>query len=148
MIDGETLLPPQLLQRATLRGREHAWPISDIPALIEAARYAHLLNLGGQLQFRFPDATCECYWVEVAPLKDLPPNLSWAERIDRAAQIAREDFSALQKRYDFLAEGRGSFSVPFEQFSASGHDPAEAMCFVWYVSTEIELAATRRDWRE
>ena len=56
-----TPLPGQLLERATLRGSERAWPIGDIPEVIEVAKENDLASVGGQLQLRFPDGgTCEC----------------------------------------------------------------------------------------
>ena len=60
MTSTELRLPHDLLQRASLRGSEYAWPIEDIPKVIEAARQANLASIGGQLQFRLPDGgTCE-----------------------------------------------------------------------------------------
>src|SRR5258708_4550498 len=62
----ESRLPQHLIERASKRGRELAWSLDDIPEVIEAARDANLVSVGGQLQFRFQDGTtCECYWVEV-----------------------------------------------------------------------------------
>ena len=67
MLDIEQALPSKLVGRASLRGREHAWSLDDIPNVIEAAREAQLISIGGQLQFRLPDGgTCECYWIEVS----------------------------------------------------------------------------------
>jgi len=50
-----TLLAVDLLARASLRGNEYAWPIADIPMVIDAARAANLVSIVGQLQFRLPD---------------------------------------------------------------------------------------------
>ncbi|HEX4737640.1 MAG TPA: hypothetical protein VH331_08770 [Allosphingosinicella sp.] len=130
----ETKLPARLLERATLRGNEWAWPIGDIPEVIEAARQADLISIGGQLQLRLPaGATCECYWVEVDTFQSVPPGLPWSERVEKTATAAQSQFQDLQQRYNFRAEGRSAFPEQFEELEASGVDPASALCFVWYV---------------
>lgn len=132
----ERLLPQDLLAEATLRGNEYAWPLADIPKVIEAAKENNLVSIGGQLQFRFPDGgTCECYWVQVDPHQTLPSDLPWAERVTRTAETALRDFRELQLRWDFISEGREAFAAEFEKWEAKGGDPATAMCFVWYVAT-------------
>ena len=103
----ESRLPLDILQRASLRGNGYAWPIEDIPKVIEAARQASLASIGGQLQFRRPDGgTCECYWIEVDTYKSVPTSLPWGERINQTAAVARADFSRLLSKFDFAAEGR------------------------------------------
>lgn len=130
-------LPQSLLEKASLRGKEYAWPLAVIPEVIEAARKANLLNIGGQLQFRIPDGgTCDCYWVGVYTYKSVPENLPWAERVDLAAKVALEDFQILRETSDFLAEGREGFSAPIDEYINAGGDINTAMCFVWYLSTE------------
>jgi hypothetical protein len=131
----ERLLPDDLLARATRRGNEYAWPVDDIPKIIEAAKESSLVNIGGQLQFRFPGGgTCECYWVQVDTFQSVPSDLPWAERVARTAEVALSDFQELRTRYDFIAEGR-VFEEEFLKWEAKGGDPAEALCFVWYVTT-------------
>jgi hypothetical protein len=141
----ERLLPDDLLARATLRGNEYAWPLEDIPKVIEAARERDLVNSGGQLQFRFPDGgTCECYWVLVDTHLTVSSGLPWTERVTRTAETALRDFRELQTRCDFIEEGRTAFAAEFEKWEAKGGDPATAMCFVWYVTTldhEAKLAS-------
>jgi len=131
----EPYLPQELLQRATLSGKEHAWRIADVPSVIAAARDAGLISIGGQLQFLLPDiGTCECYWVEVDTYKSVPMSLPWTERVERTAFTALSDFARLSSRFDFLAEGRRGFAEPFKTFELQGGDPAQFMWFVWYVA--------------
>jgi hypothetical protein len=133
----ETKLPSDLLERASLRGNEYAWPIEDIPAVIDAAEKANLASLGGQLQFRLPDGgTCECYWVEVDALRDCPDNLTWKERVRITAAGTRQQFNELRQRYDFVSEGRDSFCKHLTELEASGGSVTDAMRFVWYVQSE------------
>ncbi len=127
-------LPQDLLQRASLRGNEYAWPVGDIPRVIEAARRANLVSIGGQLQFRLPDGgTCECYWIEVDTYQSVPTTLPWQERVSQTATVALTDFLRLSSKFDFIAEGRSAFAEHFKQLEGPSPDPAQAMCFVWYV---------------
>ena len=82
----EGALPPVLLGRASLVGNEYAWRVDDIPNVIEAARAANLVSIGGQLQFRLPDGgTCECYWVQVDTYQSVDRALPWKVRVERTA---------------------------------------------------------------
>ena len=133
----EAALPALLLERATLRGNEFAWPIGDIPDVIEAARSAGLISVGGQLQFRFPSGEiCECYWVEVDTFQSVPADLPWHERVEQTAASALSQFEDLRRRCDFVAEGRSAFRSYMDEFEASGGNLKDAMCFVWYVGAK------------
>ncbi len=139
----ELRLPHEILRRASLRGNEYAWPIADIPKVIEAAREANFASIGGQLQFRLPDGgTCECYWVEVDTYKSVPASLPWRERVERTAAVALADFSCLLSKFDFAAEGRRSFAEHFKRLEAEGGDPIQAMCFVWHLDDGESLPKT------
>jgi len=134
---GETLLPEQLLKRATLRGNERAWPIGDIPEVIEAARQANLVSIGGQLQIRDPDGgTCECYWIEVDTFKSVSPDSAWPERVEQTASAALSQFHGLLARYDFIAECRRCFGKYLDEFEASGSKLSDVICFVWHVEAQ------------
>ena len=132
----ESSLPQAILSRATRRGDEYAWHVDDIPAVIEAARSANLLNVGGQLQFRLPDYTCECYWISVDTSRSVSSELPWERQVEQSALIAFADFENLKSNHDFLSEGRDGFAEILERASAQGCNLDEAMCFVWYVSAE------------
>ena len=130
-------LPTGLLSRASLRGNEYAWRVEDISEVIDAAEAANLASIGGQLQFRLPDgSTCECYWVEVDGLRDLPGDLSWSDRVRATASAARRRFDELKQRYDFISEGRNGYQKYLSDFEASGGSVSDTMCFVWYVDSE------------
>jgi hypothetical protein len=133
-------LPPEILQRASRAGNEYAWGVHDIPDVIEAARLSNLVSIGGQLQFRLPDgSTCECYWVDVDTYKSVDTTLPWQERVTRTAEVALRDFQALQARFDFISEGRGFAAL--DALVAQGRDPADFICFVWYVMSEADAKA-------
>jgi len=139
-------LPSDILERASRAGNEYAWRIKDIPDVIAAARAANLINIGGQLQFRLPDGgTCECYWVKVDTSNSADEALPWVERVSRTAEIALADFNALQERFDFIAEGRVGFASYLDPLVARGRDPADSMCFVWYVHGEADEKALKSE---
>lgn len=139
----DSLLPRDLIERSTLRGNERAWPIGDIPKVIEAARLADLISIGGQLQFRIPDGgTCECYWVEVDTYRTVPATLPWSERVVRTAAEAMSQFNDLLARDDFIAEGRKAFQTYLDDFEASGGKLEDAICFVWYVKADVRTEPT------
>jgi hypothetical protein len=132
-----------MLGRATRRGEEYAWPLHYIPDVIEAARRAGLLSLGGQLQVRVPDgSTCECYWIDVDASKHAGPEMPWPVRVDAAADAATRLFSALPNEAELLAEARKAFPGVIEAAEAAGHHASDLLCFVWDVLSEgkaIEL---------
>jgi hypothetical protein len=136
------LLPAALLARASLRGNEHAWPVDEIPQVIEAARKANLVSIGGQLQFRLPNGgTCECYWVQVDTYQSVEKSLPWRERVERTAEAGARDFAALRSNVDFLAEARERFAEHLDAEVADGRDPLDSMFFVWDLLTEEEATA-------
>ncbi|HYD19795.1 MAG TPA: hypothetical protein VEF76_15090 [Patescibacteria group bacterium] len=142
MTDSITLLPAKILDRASLSGNEYAWPINDIPDVIEAVRKENLISIGGQLQFRIPDrfggGTCECYWVEVDTCKSVSDNMPWHDRVNETADTALLDFENLKTKYNFLEEGRKAFGKYLDEAEELGADIQELMCFVWYTNSEEE----------
>jgi len=144
MVRSEQLLPADILARATLRGNEYAWPVGDIPRVIEGARLADLVNIGGQLQLRVPGGdTCECYWVEVDTFKTVTETADWQERVLLTADAALKQYKHLCDRHNFIEEIRSSFGKILQEFEASGGEINDALCFVWYVETEDD--AMRRN---
>lgn len=131
------LLPASILERGVQHHNEWAWKICDIPHVIEAARAAQLLNIGGQLQFRLPEiGTCELYWIEVNTSRLIPPDIPWRDCVEKAAELALSQFQELSEHYDFLREGQSAFGPHFDEFRARGGEPRNAMCFVWYLKKQ------------
>jgi len=92
-----------------------------------------LVNIGGQLQFIMPGATCECYWIEVDTFKQVPKSLAWKERVDLSAATALDAFQCLREKTDFVSEGRKAFGEHLAKFEAGGGNISDAMRFIWYV---------------
>jgi hypothetical protein len=138
-MEPEQLLPAEILAKASLAGKEYAWRLSDIPDVIDAAERANLVSVGGQLQFRLPTGTCECYWIEVDACKSLDKNMRWPERVSRSASVARTDYAELRRTKDFIAEGRDGFGPYFEEFEVAGGSLDDVMFFVWYFESKPKL---------
>jgi hypothetical protein len=107
----EARLPAEILAKASLRGNEYAWRVNDIPLVIAAAQAKGLVNIGGQLQFRGPDFTCECYWVQVDTYQAIARDLPFVIRVHLTAEAARSAYDKLRRETDFLAEGRRGFQT-------------------------------------
>ena len=73
--EAETLLSDELRSVACRSGNEWGWQPEKIPLVIDEAERLSILNIGGQLQFLMPHATCECYWVEVDALRGEPEDV-------------------------------------------------------------------------
>jgi hypothetical protein len=119
----EELLPPEVLMKASLSGNEYGWRVYEIPSVIEAARKSNLLNVGGQLQFRVSDGTCECYWIDIDTYKTVLETLPWSERVELSAAEALKAYALLSQTKDFLAEGRNNFDHLAEFEKAEAHYP-------------------------
>lgn len=134
--DAEMLLPDPVVSAACRSDNEWGWQPETIPLVIDEAEKLSLLNVGGQLQFLMPEATCECYWVEVNALDGEPDGLTWAERVARSATAARQQMVDISRRYNFIEEGRKAFPDTFAAFEATGGNVRDCMCFIWYLEAE------------
>jgi len=130
------LLSADLQATACRSDNEWGWRPDSIPHVIDEAEGLNLLSVGGQLQFLLPAGTCECYWVSVDTLVEEPDGLSWLERVKFTAGEARKQFADLQAKLDFLTEGRKEFGGHFARLEESGGDPADCLCFIWYLEAE------------
>ena len=139
----EEKLPTHLLEQADLCGKEYAWPLELIPEVIEAARAANLLNLGGQLQFRTNPGTCEAYHIEVDPCKSISENIAWDSRVQLACKIALEEFKKLPEKWDFIEEGWVWAKKYPDLFPLGERSIKNSMCFVWYVADQDYFASLR-----
>jgi hypothetical protein len=129
----ENRLPDHVLQRASLRGGEYAWPVEAIGEVLVAARDAGLACLGGQAQLRLPDATCEMYWHSLDPA-DRRPSEGWTDFVHRTAAEALSQWDEVRGRIDVSAEAQRWQQVPELR-----RDPLAAeryLCFVLYFQGE------------
>lgn len=64
-------------------------------------------------------------------------------RVRFAAENARSQFEALQRRFDFIAEGRKAFATNLDDFEMEGGDLGEITCFIWYLDAQTVSSAPR-----
>jgi len=126
-------MPSDLMEKADLRGDEYAWPLPAFPAALAAAQTAGLACLGGQFQFRLPEATCEMYWLSVDPAGQLPDE-PWPAFVTRSCAETAVAFQSLASSTDFRAEAMRWQSVP--ELSAAGAEPERHLYFVAYFVAE------------
>lgn len=127
------MLPAAILAKATLRGNEYAWPIDCVEEAIFAAQAAGLATLGGQIQFRIPEGTCEMYWHN-ADASDRRRCEPWSEFVRRSAQEVLAGFKDKIMAADFLAEAR-QWPVLREKIETEVNI-LDDLCFVLYFQTE------------
>jgi hypothetical protein len=137
-IDCSELLPAEILERADARGHELAWRISDIPAVIEAAERANLLNLGGDLQIRAPSGGVGEPIGMCVDTEGVAEDLPWQDQVRETARVALADFHSLQSRFDFVELARESYPTLVGEVEQVGGDAAEVVFFRWLVADEQE----------
>ncbi len=133
MSASEEQLPAEILERADLRSNELAWHPSDIPDVIEAARQAKLISLGGDLQVRAPSGL----WGEPVGVGfsiELADDLPWETQVEETAAAGLADFLSFQKRFDFEAIACESFPT----LVAEVGDAKNVIFFSWSVADEQE----------
>ncbi len=126
-------LPSELTEEASLRGNEYAWTPSAFPHVLASAEAFGFACLGGQFQFRTPDATCEMYWLN-ADATDRLVDEPWSTFVARSCEEVSSAFSALLQSTDFLAEAQCWPDVP--ELSGAGASPEQYLCFVAYFIPE------------
>lgn len=126
----ELLLPQTILAKASLRGLEYAWSFGDLREVVEAARTSGLATLGGQVQFRVPEGTCELYWfsIDSAPRQSGEP---WSNYVDRCAREVLEGIDNLPPVSELVSEGIRNFNV-LGALHSSGTNLVEHLCMVLY----------------
>lgn len=131
-------LPPNVLSKGTLRGKEYAWPLADVEETVRAAAGCGLATLGGQVQFRTPDGTYELYWL-CADSTDRRLNEPWEAYVTRSASEVLAAFANLRAHTDFLAEA--ILAPGLKGLSQQGIDLNQYLCFVLVFSTVPPIAA-------
>lgn len=130
----ELILSSEILQKATKRGNEYGWKLSDIPQVLLDAKNKKLANLGGQLQFRFPNATYELYWLDIdSGVKG--ERESWEAWVIRSYETCLQSFEALIKKVDFVKEAENSFPQIKEKVQ-TGINIRDFAVFILYFEDE------------
>jgi hypothetical protein len=130
----ESKLPARIRENAVLSGLEFGWRRDDIFDAIEAASTVGLASLGGQVQFRFSDGTCEMYWLNFDPA-DRETGEPWQAYVERSCSETAVALRKLLATTDLLAEARRSFEfVRIKE--AEGLKLDEHLVFLCYFKSE------------
>lgn len=134
------LLPDDLLRRADVRWGELAWHPADVPAVIEAAKSANLVNLGGHLQIRTSSGYGESAYAyfHYNPESGGP----WHEQVERSATEALKFIQSFKGDDEFLDIGRESWPTLMEEAEAADRGRMSAVFFSWSLMSEMD--ATER----
>lgn len=134
-MNSEELLPQTVLSKASIRGKEYAWQKDDVKEAILAARQQNLATLGGEVQFRIPNGTCELYWLSFDPA-DKSDSEIWQDYVARSASECMTNIDRLRNTTDFEKLGKENFRVLHN--IAETEDIGIYLCFVLYFVTEEE----------
>ena len=126
-------LPADLLDGATLRGNEYGWVPKSFASVVAVAADHGCACIGGQFQFRLPDATCEMYWLN-ADSAERASGESWSEYSRRSCDEVRMGFNRLMQSTDFRIQA-SQFDFLKQKLDA-GFDPVPTLVFVAYFVTE------------
>jgi hypothetical protein len=134
----EDRLPPRIRDKAAVSANnEYAWRKDDIEEVIHAARSAGLASIGGQVQFQFPDGTCEAYWLcYSAPSQ--ANNEPWAIYVERSAQEIYSQFQHLCATSDFAQEAM-HWEFIRKKVQTDQSDPLDHLWFGLYFAAESPL---------
>ena len=128
------LLPDEVASGATLRGNEYGWAIASFLNALAAAEQRGLACVGGQFQFRTPNATCEMYWL-AADSSDRLADEPWADYVRRSCKEVADGFQHLINTTDFDTEASRWTGIQL------GAALRAALVFVAYFVTEQEFLA-------
>ena len=131
----ERALPEEIRRKASITpDGEYAWQMDDVREVILTARDMGLACLGGQVQFQFPDGTCEAYWISFDPA-DRRAGESWEEYVYRSAEEALSAFEIICRETDFRKVAR-QWEFIEQKMEHEGCDPADHLWFPLYFQAE------------
>ena len=142
MNEEEKYLPTEILNKAVRSGNEYGWKREDFLDVLNSAVNANLGIVGGQIQFKLPDGTCELYWHQYDSTERIP-NETWTSYCERTKVEVTTAFSELPTNSELVKEGVENFDFLAERVN-NGVDIEQHLIFVLYFNTqEAELEQQR-----
>jgi hypothetical protein len=130
-------LPADLLVGANLRGNEYGWAPESFAIVVAIAADHGYACLGGQFQFRLPDAICEMYWLR-ADSTERAHDESWNQYSRRSCDEVGDAFNRLMRTTDFRAQASDCEFLKHKV--DAGFDSIPTLMFVAYFVTEQQMA--------
>tara|TARA_B110000879_G_scaffold93194_1_gene127530 strand:- start:184 stop:597 length:414 start_codon:yes stop_codon:yes gene_type:complete len=104
----EKYLPKEILQNAIVSGNEYGWKRTDFKNVIKKAVENDLGIIGGQVQFKFPDGTCELYWHKYDSTEKQNGE-NWTEYCERTKKECLNQFDNLLSDSELVKDGIENF---------------------------------------
>ena len=104
MTKQEKYLPTEILQKAIVSGQEYGWKRTDFREVVDKAVEVGLAIIGGQVQFRLPDGTCELYWHKY-DTTERKPGEKWENYCQRSKNECLSQFEKLPTNSELIREG-------------------------------------------
>ena len=124
----EKYLPAEILQKAILSGKEYGWKRHDFREVLEKAVKVGLGIIGGQVQFKLPDGTCELYWHKY-DTTERKSGENWKEYCQRTKEECLSRFEKLPTDNELIKEGIESFDILKEK---SKNKLSDFLIFILY----------------
>ena len=104
----EKYLPTEILQKAIVSGKEYGWKRTDFEDVVDKAVEVGLGIIGGQVQFKFPDGTCELYWHKY-DTTEKKVGESWNDYCQRTKEECLSQFERLPTDSELIKDGIENF---------------------------------------
>lgn len=90
----EKHLPIEILQKVIVSGKEYAWKRTDFKEVLSKAVEVGLGIIGGQVQFKLEDGTCELYWYKY-DTTERKPGENWKVYCQRTKEECLNQFEKI-----------------------------------------------------
>jgi len=131
-------LPPEILSKAVRSGNEYGWKREDFHDVLNIAANANIGIIGGQVQFKLPNGTCELYWHQYDS-NDQISNEPWKLYCQRTKKEVENAFAKLPSNLELVKEATEYFEFLAEKAN-DGVDIEQYLIFIIYFNTlEIEI---------
>ena len=132
----EKYLPNEILQKAIVSGNEYGWKRTDFKNVLEKAVENGLGIIGGQVQFKFPDGTCELYWQKYDSTEKQSGE-NWTEYCERTKNECLNQFDNLPSDSELVKDGIENFGFLKEKKDLN-LNLTEYLIFILYFAKQDE----------
>jgi hypothetical protein len=134
----ERRLPETILNKAVKSTNEFGWKQIDFIETVEAGRKLKLGIVGGQVQYVFPDGTCELYWLSYDS-EERQPEEDWVKYCNRSADEVINKFKDLVIKTDIEKEAITSFDFLLNKKSKGVNIEDYKTFIIYFDDTETDL---------
>ncbi len=135
----EKYLPTEILQKAIVSGQEYGWKRTYFKEVVDKAVEVGLAIIGGQVQFKLPDGTCELYWHKY-DTSERKSGENWKDYCQRSKEECLSQFEKLPTESELIKDGIESFDFLKEK-SKTEISLEDYLIFILYfndLETELE----------